>query len=315
VLIVDGTIAAVGGFSCVAGTEVDEVEAGGDTLLPGLIDSLDRAGDLDSRARDEARADAVAFGVTTLVAASAPPGAAPGATGDPTASARGERHEAGGAAERALAQIVPSPRPIADASTLAAAQAAVAGGAAGLAHLFVDELPPEALFDAIASQGVFVIPTLGHMQMECEIPVGRQVLSDPHLGPRLSEGARALLSKGRGGRLGPRRLNCYTLAQQEMRMLRGRATVLAGTDAPGPGVAHGASLHRELELLAFAGLAPIEALRAATSAPAVAFGLSDRGRIAPGMRADVVLVEGDPTENILSTRAIVRVYQNGLRAF
>jgi hypothetical protein len=319
VLLVDGTIAAVGGFSCVDGgrTEVDEVDASGDTLLPGLIDSLDRVGDLDERAREEARGEAVAFGVTTLVSVFAPASTGPAATGDPGGSfAEPDANlGSGGRGERPLADVVRSPHGVADASTLASAQAAVAGGAAGLGHLFVDEAPPEGLFDAIARKGLFVIPTLGHMQMECEIPVGRPVVSDPRLGPRLSESARAQLGAGRGGRLGPRRLNCYTLALEEMRMLLGRATILAGTDAPGPGVAHGASLHRELELLGFAGLAPIEALRAATSAPAAVFGLTDRGRIVPGMRADVMLVEGNPTENILATRAMVRVYQGGQRAF
>ena len=80
----------------------------------------------------------------------------------------------------------------------------------------------------------------------------------------------------------------------------------AGTDAPNSGTAHGASLHGELQLLVEAGLTPTEALAAATSAPAAAFHLTDRGRIAPGLRADLVLVEGDPTADILQTRAIVQ---------
>ncbi len=58
--------------------------------------------------------------------------------------------------------------------------------------------------------------------------------------------------------------------------------ILPGMDAPNPGTAHGASLHRELELLVRGGLTPLEALRAATSLPAVAFALQDRGRIALG---------------------------------
>jgi len=49
--------------------------------------------------------------------------------------------------------------------------------------------------------------------------------------------------------------------------------VLAGTDTPNPGTVHGASLHRELELLVGAGLTPQLALQAATSAPARVFGL------------------------------------------
>ena len=53
-----------------------------------------------------------------------------------------------------------------------------------------------------------------------------------------------------------------------------------------------------------AGLTPSEALVAATSAPADAYGFPDRGRIAPGLRADLVLVDGDPTVSIKATRAI-----------
>src|SRR5262249_60162703 len=71
--------------------------------------------------------------------------------------------------------------------------------------------------------------------------------------------------------------------------------ILAGTDCGNPGTAHGASIHRELALLVAAGLTPAEALAAATAVAAGAFALADRGRIAPGLRADLVLVDGDPT--------------------
>ena len=60
-----------------------------------------------------------------------------------------------------------------------------------------------------------------------------------------------------------------------------------------------------------AGLTPEEALAAATSETAKAFGLSDRGRIAPGLRADLVLVEGDPTVDITATRRIAGVWKRG----
>ncbi|MDQ6801995.1 MAG: amidohydrolase family protein, partial [Acidobacteriota bacterium] len=66
------------------------------------------------------------------------------------------------------------------------------------------------------------------------------------------------------------------------------------------------------ELLVKAGLTPVEALIAATSAPATAFHLADRGRIAPKLRADLVLVNGDPTTNILATRDIVTVWKAGV---
>jgi dihydroorotase-like cyclic amidohydrolase len=59
------------------------------------------------------------------------------------------------------------------------------------------------------------------------------------------------------------------------------------------GVAHGAGVHSEPRYLVQAGLSPAAALRAAT--PARRFSLDDRGRIAEGLRADLLLVDGDPT--------------------
>jgi imidazolonepropionase-like amidohydrolase len=96
------------------------------------------------------------------------------------------------------------------------------------------------------------------------------------------------------------------------------AVILAGTDsnddlmAPYQ-VAHGESLHEELERLVDAGLAPAEALRGATSHAAGTFGLTDRGVIAPGRRADLVLVDGDPTLDISATRNIRGGRIGGLR--
>ena len=87
--------------------------------------------------------------------------------------------------------------------------------------------------------------------------------------------------------------------------------ILAGTDAPNPGSWNGVSMHGELELLVRAGLSPSEALATATSVPAKTFHLSDRGRIAPTLRADLLLVPGDPTHDITVTRNIVSVWKVG----
>jgi imidazolonepropionase-like amidohydrolase len=92
--------------------------------------------------------------------------------------------------------------------------------------------------------------------------------------------------------------------------------VLAGTDANAqPGVphnvAHGEGLHREFELMADAGFHPVDILRSATVRPARAFGLTDRGAVEPGLRADLVLVDGDPTADITATRKIRAVWCAG----
>jgi len=105
----------------------------------------------------------------------------------------------------------------------------------------------------------------------------------------------------------------YSRAEDNVRRLSDAGvTLLAGTDAPNPGTVFGASLHRELELLVRCGISPAQALAAATAEPARVFGLADRGRVATGQRADLVLVSGDPLTDITATRAIERIWRGGI---
>jgi imidazolonepropionase-like amidohydrolase len=94
--------------------------------------------------------------------------------------------------------------------------------------------------------------------------------------------------------------------------------IFAGTDSVNqPGVPFsiplGSTLHQELVLLVDAGLTPAEALRSATSAPAAWFGLDDRGAVRAGLRADLLLVGGDPTADISATHDVVGVWVAGER--
>lgn len=95
-------------------------------------------------------------------------------------------------------------------------------------------------------------------------------------------------------------------ARAAVRQLRDAGVpILAGADAGNT------SLLDELALLVEAGLTPVEALAAATSLPAKHFGLPDRGRIAAGLRADLVLVDGDPTADVAAARNVVAVWREG----
>ncbi|MGH3210432.1 MAG: amidohydrolase family protein [Trebonia sp.] len=94
-------------------------------------------------------------------------------------------------------------------------------------------------------------------------------------------------------------------------------TILAGTDANQAPSApasppYGTSLHRELELLVDAGLSTVDALRSATILPAEHFELADRGVIAPGKRADLVLIDGDPVQDISTVSNIAAVWCAGV---
>jgi hypothetical protein len=84
-------------------------------------------------------------------------------------------------------------------------------------------------------------------------------------------------------------------------------TIIPGTDA-----LTGYTLHHELELYVHAGIAPAEVLRMATWTPALVMGVNrDRGVIAPGKLADMILVDGDPTKNIRDINKITAVIKGG----
>jgi len=87
--------------------------------------------------------------------------------------------------------------------------------------------------------------------------------------------------------------------------------VVVGTDAGMPGVFFGASVHRELELLVASGLTPQEALKAATSEAAKALRIDYIGAIVPERAADLVVVDGNPIQEIRDTRNVVMVLRDG----
>jgi len=95
-------------------------------------------------------------------------------------------------------------------------------------------------------------------------------------------------------------------------------TLLAGSDSPNMGLTIGGSLHEELGHLVEAGLTPTEALLAATSVPATVWcdllgRERDFGTVEAGMRADLLLVRGDPTADIATTQQIEEVFLAGRR--
>ncbi|MGE5740658.1 MAG: amidohydrolase family protein [Candidatus Aminicenantes bacterium RBG_16_66_30] len=86
----------------------------------------------------------------------------------------------------------------------------------------------------------------------------------------------------------------------------------AGTDSPYPGSFLGEGLHRELELLVEAGLTPLQALTLATRNAARLMGAeAEWGSLAPGQRADILVVNGRPDRRIADTRNIDMVMRLG----
>lgn len=164
---------------------------------------------------------------------------------------------------------------------------AVQAGVDVLLHVPMREPLPQELAEQIAKQNMAVVPTLVMMEAFCKDP------KFPVYQPQN-----------------------YENAEYAVRLLRAAGVpILVGTDASEapyvPKVWHGASMHRELELLVKAGLTPLEALQGATQTAARVFGLNHIGMMAPGYKADLVLTEGRPEQCIADSVKVRQVWIGG----
>jgi imidazolonepropionase-like amidohydrolase len=230
---------------------------------------------------------------------------------------------------------------VAHADSAAMARMFIQAGGDALAHVLSDlDLSPAFLAD-LRRRPAFVVATLRATAVLSAAHASQieqdqaELARHPRLGPFLDEPTRAvftrpgLLADARaraakaacaGGRLdfdGARR-SVTALHQAGIPVLAGTDTNYPDPEGEGNAIlnayaGHGIALHHELQLLVRAGLSPAAALAAATSVPARCFGLTDRGRIAAGLRADLLLVDGDPCADITATRNIVAIWRNGAR--
>ncbi len=190
---------------------------------------------------------------------------------------------------------------IAHVTSVAAFMLATNAGIDVLTHAPLDADVDDSLASTIATRGIVSVPTLIAM--------------------RTVAGIAEMTARRRASGLDVD----YAHASRTVSALhRAGVSIMAGTDAfqsatPSTNVRlqhgelFGEALHEELALLVEAGLTAVEALRAATVTPAAYFGLTDRGVIEAGRRADLLLVDGDPTQDIAATRAIQGVWVAGVQ--
>ena len=197
-------------------------------------------------------------------------------------------------------------------STYDDARAALAAGADGLVHLYNGaESRAEQTKELITlakKHKAFVIPTLSVLESVAGIKAD-DILQDASLTSLLSKAQLATLNTTYGKITKPELLAAPSKLSAALHAAG--IPVLAGTDAGNSGTMHGISVHHEMAALVKAGLSPNAALSAATAAPAKAFRLADRGRIAKGLKADLLLVEGDPSIQIQDSRRIVEIWKDG----
>jgi imidazolonepropionase-like amidohydrolase len=208
---------------------------------------------------------------------------------------------------------------VAHVETLDDVRIALASGVDAVVHTWRREGAQPEMARQVVERGTLVMPVLA--PPDSFLPEGRAgLLSDPRFQGVLSEAIKDHLDLDRSYpaiRITSAPIEVRT-ARRDAALAAARslreagAKFIAGSDASRNGpVAFGISFHRELELLHDIGLTPSAVLAAATSNTADVFRLHDRGRIGVGLRADLVLVRGDPTADILATRDIIRVWKAG----
>jgi imidazolonepropionase-like amidohydrolase len=140
--------------------------------------------------------------------------------------------------------------------------------------------------DTMAAKGVFLCPTLSPEAKARDLGL---VPPDPHLA-RWQERARD------------------AMYETVRRARRAGVTIVNGSDAAMPGVRHGEGGAYEMAQLVAAGLSPMEAVIAATSAAARCLGMEGEiGTVEAGKLADLILVDGDPLDGIELLQDLERV--------
>jgi imidazolonepropionase-like amidohydrolase len=201
--------------------------------------------------------------------------------------------------------------------TLERAKIAARAGVDVIAHGVGDKAADEELFKLMKAKGTTYAPTLAVYE-----PRGRDILT-PLLGAVLAPSARLAFvppqnpptrpADGSAENGDPPRVRRWTVLQNNTAALRKAGiTFGVGTDSGVTGTHHGWATLRELQLLVAGGLTPIEAITAATGAASRAIKVDgERGTIAPGKLADLVLVEGEPQKDIRDIEKIKRVFLGG----
>jgi len=187
---------------------------------------------------------------------------------------------------------------------------AIESGADGVVHSFFNSAADDGYGKMFVSHNAFLIPTFPLQVSMCALPDNSALGRDPRIAPWLT--SIETLRLNAAYRTPDRHEDCAGSFASIPILRDAGAIILAGTDASNKGTAYGASLHEELEILVRSGLSPAQSLSAATSAAARTWRFTDRGRIASGLRGDLLLVNGDPTSDIGSTRDIAMVWLAGV---
>jgi imidazolonepropionase-like amidohydrolase len=205
-------------------------------------------------------------------------------------------------------------RAIAHIFTLEDAKGVVAAGADGIAHMVREPGPDDELIDLLRTNGTFAFTS---MSIQKSVRDGAGWLDDPALAETVSPDAleywRAAIASASPQIVADSKRTYDILEAGLRKYVAGGVRVALSGDTGLVSQFPGFAEHRELEAMVEAGMPALQAIHAATGDPAKLLGLLDRGTLDPGKRADLLILHGNPLDDIANTRRINAVYLAGQR--
>jgi imidazolonepropionase-like amidohydrolase len=193
----------------------------------------------------------------------------------------------------------------------------VAAGIDGFAHLARDKELDDATVQAIVRRGIVVMPTLATAERATHttIPPAMDAWLDGAVREALPqatlERVKAAFTERDAPTAAANRERYGILQRSVAKLARAGAKIVLGSDTGTQDNPFGVTDHRELEMLVEAGMTPMQTIVAATSTSAAYLKLTDQGTLGAGKRANFIVLDANPLEDITNTRRIARVFVNG----
>jgi imidazolonepropionase-like amidohydrolase len=189
------------------------------------------------------------------------------------------------------------------------------------AHSIRDKEVDDALIAKMKSKGTVYIPTLTRDGYEFFYGEAPTWINDPFFKASLEPGVFEMITDAAYReriRNSPRyqsNKDAYQMALRNLKKIHDSGVLVAlGTDSGAQPIrAQGFSEHLELQLMVDAGLTPLQVITIATRNACQALKLKDQGILAPGMRADFIVLKDNPSKDIKATQSIESIWKDGVK--
>ncbi|GAB3738874.1 amidohydrolase family protein [Microlunatus parietis] len=186
---------------------------------------------------------------------------------------------------------------------------AVDAGIDALVHAPRDAPINDRVVAQLAERSIPVVPTLTIYSAASGKHDSRTFLDHPQVAPYLDQDQQSAAQRTSWDLLWP--TWCDEAVAGVAALHKAGVPILAGTDMLNPGTIAGVTMLHEIALLKQAGLSDVDLLSAATSRGADLLGLTDRGRIIPGKRADLILMNVTSIDKAIGSYDIAAIWRNG----